>query len=784
MSKKYKKIIGVSMAVALLGSAFAFVGCKDDGYKGDVLTGYVSDAQVSSNGGFVVEKGDYVYFINGAEDYTANNKYGDVLKGSLLRIKKSDMKAGNYNEETVQRVVPSLFVSGNHDSGIYIYGDYVYYATPTTDTTVKGESKNSELDFKRAKLDGSEAPSETFLRLQSNSSKYRFVTEKGVDRNNDGKDDVFCLYEEDSALKSLNVATGEKVVLVKGAGTFFYDQNDLSNPNVYYTMPVTVEPDSENPTSVEYNQIYCVNASARATVNANEASYTVENGRTYSFNKAFMQEKAEEKGYDLNDYKTYPYVNLGTLVLDGIGNNTKACKYTQLNGGTAEDQKKATEPQGYVYTITKFASNGDETGVYFTRKNIVTTPSEASDQKLYYVSESQTKASGWNQITGNQSVDTVAEEYGDSMNASSKALFTVEKDGDNRVHTYFYTKAEGEKTYLYKQKADEDSIDMTEVDSDVTLWTLHGDYLYYYGTGTNGYSLNRINYTGTRNLTPSSGEEYRDDYHEDFGGDEYKAVEFPLVDWYDAWYKPEFVSLDETVEMVMYANAQTYGTGTSAYNYIYATETSKSNKDLLDLQKEYEKYEDLLEHEDYKDESDAQNLIKYFFFGGEVIPEEYAEKYEDLTWDKDAIIAKFTASEGAQAEIRKADSFIQKVSRMTDADDTATKEALKGWLIGLDKEETKDESGLPGYAIGLIVAGSVLLVGAGVAIPLVIVMKKKKAKKLEMEATVNAYKRKKIDTTDDKSIDVYADENAETPVEETAEETVEEVVEEDNQTQE
>ena len=38
---------------------------------------------------------------------------------------------------------------------------------------------------------------------------------------------------------------------------------------------------------------------------------------------------------------------------------------------------------------------------------------------------------------------------------------------------------------------------------------------------------------------------------------------------------------------------------------------------------------------------------------------------------------------------------------------------------------------------------------------------KKKAEKAEAEATVNAYKRKKIDTTDDKSIDVYADDEAE-----------------------
>ena len=62
----------------------------------------------------------------------------------------------------------------------------------------------------------------------------------------------------------------------------------------------------------------------------------------------------------------------------------------------------------------------------------------------------------------------------------------------------------------------------------------------------------------------------------------------------------------------------------------------------------------------------------------------------------------------------------------------------------------------------------------GIWIPLVIISKKKKVAALEAEATVNAYKHK-IDTTDDKTIDVYADEEA--VVEETAEETVEAPVE-------
>ena len=202
--KKTKKILSLVAAATLLVGAFA--GCKNNEYKGDAITGYQGGA-VASNGGFAVEQGDFVYFINGAEEYTASNEYGEVVKGSLMRIAKTDLASGDYTK--VKTIVPSLFVAQNYDAGIYIYGDYVYYATPTTDKNMAGDVQNTWIDFKRAKLDGSEAPmndiDKYFFRLSDNSSKYRFVEEGGT---------VYCLYEEDSALKSFNCKTGKATTLV------------------------------------------------------------------------------------------------------------------------------------------------------------------------------------------------------------------------------------------------------------------------------------------------------------------------------------------------------------------------------------------------------------------------------------------------------------------------------------------------------------------------------------------------------------------------------------------
>ena len=283
MRKTAKKIISLVAVATLFTSTLAMSACGDKSYKGDKLSDTPStEATVVSNGGFAVEKGDYIYYINGKEDYAEKNVYGEVTKGALMRIKKADLTAGNYDKADV--VVRMMFSAQNYNAGIYIYGDYVYYATPTSDKNMQGEVTNSWIDFKRAKLDGTETMKDYYFRLSDNAANYRFVEENGV---------VYCLYEEDGMLKSYNTTSKTSTVLVKGA-TYFYDNKDLTNPTVYYTMDVTNNIDSDEANTAGYNQVYRVNASATATVDAKKAAYTVAGGRTYDFDESWMEEQNDK----------------------------------------------------------------------------------------------------------------------------------------------------------------------------------------------------------------------------------------------------------------------------------------------------------------------------------------------------------------------------------------------------------------------------------------------------------------------------------------------------------
>ena len=176
------------------------------------------------------------------------------------------------------------------------------------------------------------------------------------------------------------------------------------------------------------------------------------------------------------------------------------------------------------------------------------------------------------------------------------------------------------------------------------------------------------------------------------------------------------------------------------------------------------------------------DLNGYYFKTGKTEAFDAVKDVEDLYTEYqktefDAFKEKF--EEGGEFAGMLETSYISLVGKMTEKDEEAIAENWADSLLS-EKEEDTDDNGLPTWAIVLIIVGGVLVVAGGAA-AVVLYMKKKEAEAKRAEAIVNAYQRKKIDTTDDKTIDVYADEEK---TEETVEETVEEVVEAVEETEE
>ncbi len=157
-----KKLLCLIMAMCCV---FGLISCGEEKIAADKAT---TDSTL--HGGFVAETEKYVYFINGIESYSTTYKTGEVTKGALLRVEKNNLSA------TPETVVSKLLVAGDYSAGIYLHGEYVYYAVASTDNDKAGNVKSDKLTFLRTKLDATDTSNNIADRDFANSATYRYVT--------------------------------------------------------------------------------------------------------------------------------------------------------------------------------------------------------------------------------------------------------------------------------------------------------------------------------------------------------------------------------------------------------------------------------------------------------------------------------------------------------------------------------------------------------------------------------------------------------------------------------
>ena len=768
MRKKVKKAL-VCAAAALIAAGLTVTAACSGNYKSDALTGDIS-GNVVSNGGFAVEKGNYIYFINGVESNTAVNSFGDVLKGSLVRISKENLAAGNY--ASVETVVPLIMYSGNYDGGIYIYGDYVYYSTPSAAKDSSGATLNSRLEFKRSKLDGSETMSGYYFQSENTAVDYRFVEV-------DGK--VYLMYalseslygEEDavSNIHSVNLETGKDTLLAYNVDSYFFDEDNLSNPYVYYTMNVTYNMGTSNAVEAEYNQIYRVCADA------------AEGDRTYDF--SYIED------YDAESDPVY--VNLGEFVFDGIG---ALCDLTQFNYGydPAKDEDTSSDKtntlSGYTYEIVHYADGT----LYYTR-----TPASNVTEVLLYTDDAEVGASSWNPVSGNPAA---TDNYGGRMlllNGTSLSDYTFITDSEGKPSGVIYTDNDTLMSADFEGGSLKNEVRLSNVSDEVTILGISEEtayaglpaadgaasakaeytFLYYGVTGEgNSYSVHRIALGGTA-------EDY-EEFPADDSTSNYNDTRILDLDVSSGWYMPEIISgyfffPSETSDMMDYDYVMAFDLrpeGAAA-----SDDTTMSNAQIEEINDLYDSVmgedDGVIAGIDSEDFENLPNALRYAFYTRDAgYLDELIKMWEDEGEDEEYLYSTesaqmykdFINAEGEYAEFRQhskqingetvyatsRDYYYNLVGKMTeeDAEDYTTSlrsdymqaeptEAEEGWF------ESLSTGAKVGFIIGVCVAG-IIVIGAAVLIPLFIIRKKRKALPRYNKARI------KVDTTDDKNIDVYA----------------------------
>ena len=222
-----KRLWAVLLGVLI---ALSVSACSGDGNYGAISVSGRQDTSytVYSNGGSAVQYGNYVYFINGNRGYDdadgTANIWGDVVKGALYRAELSGTKDGSEftvtaNADTglefvtskgldseenivdivdVQLIAPKTIGTSGYAGGIYIFDDYVYYASPNNQQNKEGVVQANKIDFFRTKLDGSRTQKIFTTTEDSASNPYGFYKYDGS---------VYLVVLDGTTLKSVKIGS-------------------------------------------------------------------------------------------------------------------------------------------------------------------------------------------------------------------------------------------------------------------------------------------------------------------------------------------------------------------------------------------------------------------------------------------------------------------------------------------------------------------------------------------------------------------------------------------------
>ena len=265
MKKFLVKIVAVVLALAV---GLPLAACGEKKWNKNDVT--VKDwGAVVENGGFIAFTEQNVYYINGVGASSEDNSFGVPVEGSLVAAKRADIESG---KTTVEKciVVPKLLVAEDYEMGVFIKGDYVYYATPSTDKTSSGSIAYDELQFMKTKLDGT--ATENLVKAGAVSDSYRIFESNGnvyIVVYDSANSKILCY--DASAKKQVEVAVTDATVEedFSLAEYKFADYRFAADGTVVFTATVYTEDydeeeakknESYSRKTADYNRVYVYKA--------------------------------------------------------------------------------------------------------------------------------------------------------------------------------------------------------------------------------------------------------------------------------------------------------------------------------------------------------------------------------------------------------------------------------------------------------------------------------------------------------------------------------------------
>lgn len=365
-----KKFLSIALVFCLALTAFLFVGCTPN-TNIKLEGGPEINEIVTGNGTFEVRKGDYVYFASGyvaSSDLSSGgltNELGKVSNGALYRAKvelkktlienekgkeqESEATEPQYKEEYVLSEIQLLCskVVGFENSGIYIFGNKIYFGTPSTIKNSAGKVMYSLLTFYSVDLDGQNL-TEIYQTKEFSSGKYSFMSINGniylliydgskiirVEMNGNGKvlaNDVKSAVlpkSETIVENSYNATENEKYVYYTTANE--KDTDTISYGNVLNKVNIISAEKTElykqdyiniSLIKLENDKLYYKKNVMLSDMSPSSSTYLFVNdlkGETFVANEKQLTNQSAisnmiEFAYDAEEMQGYVYVNGGKL---------------------------------------------------------------------------------------------------------------------------------------------------------------------------------------------------------------------------------------------------------------------------------------------------------------------------------------------------------------------------------------------------------------------------------------------------------------------------------------
>ncbi len=176
--KKFTKIL-----ICLLICVFCF-GLTACGGSKDLFT--MPSGEVTGNGGLVVQKGEYLYFVNGYKTADSTTSANGNMVGALMVAKLDGNGNVVRNEDDLLNDAYYWTMSnklcGFQATGLYIFGEYLYFTCQCEAQDSKLTWASDRVEFYRVKLNNSGSVEKVYTtEVNNQNTVYNFFeTESGL----------------------------------------------------------------------------------------------------------------------------------------------------------------------------------------------------------------------------------------------------------------------------------------------------------------------------------------------------------------------------------------------------------------------------------------------------------------------------------------------------------------------------------------------------------------------------------------------------------------------------